>query len=275
MALRFLLAYSAPALIGAGLLACGNAADDDDTSSGGAGPSTTVSASTSGAGAMTTSTASSGSGAGPITCTGEYSTLPDGPCDLLEQGCPLGQSCEPKNSGGAYTPTCVDNPGLKGANKFCQSSNECQAGLFCVFNLCTPVCCPTTNEPCGGGTCNVEFSGDTGNWAPGFITLCSFLEKCQVLTADACPEGKDCHLQDFEQGLAVCVPPNGSFVPEGGACSYLNDCADMQLCYNNACRFNCYVSASGQGMPGLGGCPEGQDCVADEFGVDDIGICQP
>ena len=272
MAFLKLLSFAGLAAGLASFAACGNADDDQSSAQGGAASSSSAST---GSGAAPPQSSSSSTGAGPVECSnGGYTNLPQGPCDLLAQNCPLGQSCEPKKNADKWVPTCVDNPGLKGPSKACQTSNECQPGLFCVFNLCAPVCCPATNEPCGGGTCNVEFSGDAANWS-GWVYLCSFLEKCQVLTADACPQGTECHLQDFEQGLAVCIPPNGEFAPEGGDCLYLNDCGSMQLCYGNKCRYNCFVDDGGQGTPGLGGCPPGQTCIADDFGVEGVGICQP
>ena len=258
-------------MLGAGVLVAVACSGDAET---GTDPSTTgQSASSTGAGAGGGTSSSSSTGTSMITCPGTYTTVPEGECSQLQQDCQPGFGCKPAQDGASWTTQCVPSSGLKGPKKPCATDAECQPGLFCVFGQCTPVCCPTTSEPCNGGTCNVE-----APFGPYTTFLCSFLEKCDILTENACARGTDCHIQDFDQGLSVCVPPSGANKQEGEPCNYLNDCGPMQLCFNMVCRWNCYVSAMGQGMPGLGGCPKMpvvEKCTQSDFGIDDVGVCLP
>jgi hypothetical protein len=280
MASRFLLACTLALGCAAPFLACGSEEPGDDGSPASSASSGSGGATSSSSAASSSMSASSTGGGTPVTCpasSDDYSTLGMGTCDLLAQDCANpAEACEPASVNGVFKPKCVEGDGLKGVKTPCSASSECQGGLYCVFGMCSPVCCPETNAPCEGGSCNVEFSGDTNNYGAGnYILLCSFLVQCQLLVADACAAGTECHVQDAGTGLALCVPPNGANVPEGGACNYVNDCGDMQECYGGACRYYCRVSDGGTGTPGLGGCPSGQACLAVDYGVEDVGICQP
>lgn len=284
MASRFLIVATLCLGLVGPFVACGSESEGD----GGSGPS---SSSAGGGSSSSSSSASASSSSAASTGSGQTLSCPSGPpyetlggngpevdpaCNLLTQeGCPNpGEACEPKSVGGVYKAQCVVSDGLKGVKEPCVTSNECQGGLYCVFGLCSPVCCQATNEPCEGGSCNFLYSGDSAQYGPGkAIRLCSFLVQCEMLTADACEGGTECHVQD--SSLALCVPPSGNDIPEGGVCQYLNDCGDMQDCWNNAvCRYHCWVSDGGAGEPGLGGCPAGQTCVEADYGIPDLGICQ-
>jgi len=256
----------------AGLVAFDSACSSGVEGAGGAGGSSTVQASTSATGTGG-GASSTGTGGDTIACDGSYTTIPEGECNQLQQDCDLGYGCKPLPKNGDWTTSCQASSGLKGATKSCMTDTECQPGLFCVFNQCSPVCCPATAEPCNGGTCNVE-----APFGPYTTFLCSYLAKCQILTENACAEGTECHIQDYDQGLSMCVPPSGANKKEGEACQYLNDCGEMQICFNSICRYSCYYSAMGQGMPGLGGCPKTpvvEKCMMGQFGIDDVGVCQP
>lgn len=270
----------AAAVIAAPLAACSG---DDTTGSGGGGDSTTATtgtgmggASTSTGTTSTSTTTSTGSGT-PITCADGASTdIPNGECDLLQQDCPAGQTCKPVSSSGAFTTKCLPSNGLKTITKPCTQDSECAKGLFCIFDQCTPPCCPDNDEPCMGGTCNVNVAfGDQ------FAMFCTFLQQCELLTENACPPGNDCHLQDTKQGLAACTPPSGMVADEGGDCEFLNDCHDMQFCYapdantQPVCRWHCRPSDANMSPPGLGGCPQGETCQLFNFGVPDLGLCLP
>jgi hypothetical protein len=280
MASRFLLSCALALSCAAPFLACGSEETGDDGSPASSSSAGTGGATSSSSVASSSSASSSGAGAAPLTCpasSAPYSTLDKGTCDLLAQNCTNpGEACEPASVSGVFKPKCVQNDGLKGVKTPCSASSECQGGLYCVFGLCSPVCCPATNEPCEGGTCNIEFAGETNNYGAGeHIRLCSFLVQCELLTASACAAGTECHVQDAATGLSLCVPPNGANVQEGGACQYINDCGDMQECFGGVCRYYCRVSDAGAGTPGLGGCIDGQTCLEADYGVDDVGICQP
>ena len=258
----------------------GGGSTTSDTGEGGAagagGATTTTTSTTT---TTTTTTTSTGTGgAAPITCAQKYTSIVGGPCDLLQQDCGPGETCRPwSTANGGWTTKCLVNSGLKSRGATCHGDAECEAHLFCtgtqkVAGQCAPVCCPANDEPCGGGKCNLSVSLG-GN---DFLYQCTYLTACTLLTKDACAAGEDCHLQDAKQGYAACVAPSGANVPEGGACQYINDCGDMQLCAQGLCRYNCYLGAAGQGVAaGLGGCPVGETCVESQTGIDGVGVCNP
>lgn len=215
----------------------------------------------------------------PIVCTkSNYSNIPlegapAGECDLLQQDCPAGETCRPTpGGGGLFTTQCQNAPGLKALGASCINNNECQAGLFCAINRCSPVCCNNSvgDVPCEGGACNLSlsYSDDPAQ----YVWLCTYAAQCIPLTANACPEGEECHLEMM--GVTSCFPPSGANAQEGEACQYLNDCGDMQHCQVNVCRYLCSLQPNAE-PPGLGGCPVGQTCTMFGSGITDLGVCQP
>jgi hypothetical protein len=226
--------------------------------------------------------------AGPIVCLAPNTNIPkNGPCDLLNQDCPPGKTCQPVQVGGAESTDCVESSGLKGAGEDCYSGDECDAKLICIgapAGKCVAFCCnDMAAEPCNGGLCITHV--DFGNGS--FAYVCSYGKRCTLLTPDACPPGLDCYVEDLAQGLAVCDDRSPTPVPELGACQFLNDCDTMQDCFNagnagNFCLYYCALSGSTTGAaPGLGGCPTGETCkdsyqgAAINTGVMNVGLCIP
>ena len=261
------------------LVACGGDDSPPTDGIGGATSATSTSSSASSGGGTTSSSVTTGTGGGgPIVCPDEYTNIPPGECDLLQQDCDVGMTCRPvQTEVNVWSTRCVAGGGLKGPASHCTSNNECEAGLFCIgpqqpqdLRQCIPVCCESTDEPCGSGTCNLNVSYDDQGT---FVMMCSYSPECTLLTADACPTGGECHIQEL--GLAACVPPSAQQVDEGGPCMFVNDCKDMQFCSpGDVCRYHCFTAGSAQ-PPGLGGCPDGQQCDDADFGFPDIGLCQP
>jgi hypothetical protein len=257
----------------AAFAACGDSESPTTTSGtggdGGGSSSVTTSA----------SSGSGGEGGGVGLCFSPATTVPKGECDMLRQDCGPGQTCRPATINGSWTTQCSSFTGLRGKGQACESNTECLAGLFCT-DVCTPVCCRESNEPCGGGICNVEFTFSGAMRA----NMCAFSKQCDLLHPDACPEGYDCHMQDPTQGLATCIQPSGGVVGELQPCTYINDCASMQECFSSGsgakCHWYCKLGTTG-GTPGLGGCPAGETCLsvvdgtAVDFGVPGIGLCAP
>jgi hypothetical protein len=231
-----------------------------------------------------------GADAGPIVCLSAYTNTKKGPCDLLQQNCPAGQTCVSVQSGAVVTTGCVPSEGLKTAGEPCYSSGECDAKLTCVgspISKCVAFCCNDAQaEPCHGGLCNTQISLDTSGAYYAYV--CSYGMHCTLLTPDACPAGQGCYVEDEAQGLALCDSRSPTPVPELGACTFLNDCATMQSCYfptgfsSGVCLYYCDLTGSGTGAtPGLGGCPSGEKCQASyqgkaiSTGVPNIGLCIP
>ena len=286
MAFRRVPACLAIAMILGAPWACSSSDPPPSAATGSGGSTSTSSVASVGsddsASVVSSTVSSSGSGGDKptIVCGKSYSNIKAGPCDLLQQGCPAGESCTPIAVGNGYSTKCTPADGLKGIKKSCAVDSECQAGLFCIFGFCTPVCCPDNNEPCGSGICDVSVLQANNS---SFFMACSFLQQCTLLTKDACPKGSECHLQDTKTGLAACIPHSANTpVDEGGQCTYLNDCKDMQTCFasnqdpQGVCRWYCHLSEKNNSPPGLGGCPKGETCQAfPDFGVADLGVCLP
>jgi hypothetical protein len=277
MAMHRWLGVSLAIAIAAAFSACGNGTQTT-TATG-----TTSGTGGAGTGGATTSVASGTGGAaidaGPIVCKSpsSYSTVPKGSCDILQQDCPPGKTCAPVQVGADFQTACLGGTGLKTAGEVCYSDGECDATLFCIAGKCSPVCCRDNDEPCNGGICNINVAFGTHN-----IYVCHFAAKCDLLTANACPPGLDCHIEDAKQGLATCGEPNGPTVPELTTCMFLNDCATMQQCFvkDSLCHYYCNPSDTSP-PPGLGGCPVGEACQikyngkALDLGVAGIGLCFP
>ncbi len=208
----------------------------------------------------------------PLTCAESYATPPitTGECDLLQQNCPPGETCQPTDDG--TSTICFKGGGLKGPGKPCiggMNVQECQAGLFCIGPasgaFCTRPCCPADDQPCGGGHCDV--SVDFGNVT---VLMCTYSETCQLFKADQCKNGQQCQLLYPNLGLAVCTLPSDNQQPDGGPCGYVNECGESSICYGSTCHYNCLIG--GSGAPGEGGCPVGQSCspAYPDYG---FGIC--
>ncbi len=258
--------------------------NNDDDGQAGSGASTTSDA---GQGGMTaTGSPSGGGGSTGVDCPGSsvYTDIPEGDCDLLQQNCPDGEVCEIRGWGSEVTSECRPPSGLKDMGADCDADSECADGMECVDCHCTPVCCPSNNEPCGGGTCDMHVT--IGDY---FAMMCSFSVSC-TLFADNCPpeddchpEGYDCHIADGKKGITACDPPSGSQVEEGEPCDYRNDCGESQICYNlDVCRYLCIVEPDGDAgtlEPGEGGCLENQECAplppSSYSGFPGIGACSP
>jgi len=259
----------------------------------GTSPTTSVSGSTTGSmttvttGSMTTATTSttgtmSSTSTGPQTCMMTYTNVPMGSCSLLAQDCAGNATCYPQaDANMMVTGTmCGGMGGTKGPGAKCTSAGDCEKGLFCVGtptnSVCSSVCCPGQACP-GGGTCNVMVNFDTATPAH-YALMCSYDPACTLFTANACMAGADCHP---DQGLATCTAPSGANVPEGGVCTYPNDCGNMQTCLQLQganppyyCRYACDTTTTGK-APGMGGCPTGQSCTMVDFQIPNIGACQP
>jgi hypothetical protein len=270
--------------------ACGGGSSATTTSTtGGAATSSSGTGGSSGASTSAAGTGGSEPDAGPLTCKlHSYSTIKNGPCDLLAQDCPAGQTCkELKFGNGSWSTQCVTTNGLKGEGEACGADEECRAKLTCAVGRCTPVCCGATNEPCLGGICNLFITLDTAGKVNKQV--CHYAKACDLLTENSCDPGFNCHIEDITQGLATCVQPSGANSPDLGACHYLNDCPDMEQCLDGTptksgkCHFYCYLDQTDPSNPvaGLGGCPAGQTCQSKvdnltfDFHIPNVGLCAP
>jgi hypothetical protein len=249
--------------------ACGDeVTPPDDEGSGATGGSGVPSTAT----AVTSTTTGGGQ---MLSCLGGYTDIAKGTCDLLSQDCPYGMGCVPQYISGQWTTGCAPHPGAKGKGDPCLTNESCEAGLFCVFGRCSPICCPATEEPCAedGGLCGYVQQG-FGN---RFASVCTYLESCDLFTAD-CVAGEHCYPL-VEEANSFCVPTSlDNTRGEGESCTALNDCDDSMLCNGNpaVCRWACYLEASGSPLPGAGGCPAGQTCTLTGTNPpDNIGVCLP
>ena len=265
-----LLAAAALAMGAAGFAAC-KSSGESTTGAGGSGGDGSVASSS----ARVASSSTGVVDAGPIVCSAEYSTVPKGECDVLQQDCPAGSTCAAVADGASATTKCGSDVGLKAAGETCSANSECADKLFCVEGKCAGVCCPGSDDLCKGGTCTAQLT--VGSF---HVAVCSFAQSCQLLTNDACPDGFGCHVGDATKGKAECLPLTGT----GGefkACSEESGCGDEQDCWSgdSQCHWYCFTDGSGSPSAGLGGCPAGEQCVAMsdgktiDFGISHVGLC--
>jgi hypothetical protein len=254
-----------------GTVSSGTTSTTSTTGAGGSSSASTTVATT------TAATTTSSTGSGMITCDDAYSNITPGECDLLQQDCGPGKTCKPTGSGADWTTSCKVANGLKGPAESCQDDSECKAGLLC-FDKCLAICCPGSDEPCGGGTCNLQVSWNDTEF---FTMVCSYAAACTLFQPNACANGDECHIQDPSQGLTTCLPPSPTQVDEGQDCNFINDCKDMQYCFSQngeqgVCRYNCDLTAAAGTAPGLGGCPASQTCQPNyDFGIPNVSVCLP
>jgi hypothetical protein len=215
----------------------------------------------------TTTAGVGGSGDTGIQCFAAYTDIPMGECDMLLQNCGAGMGCEAFQQGIGWTTTCVPDEGLKGPGDPCVNSNSCRAGSYCVFDRCSPVCCPITNEPCGvNGVCNVD-----SPFGPHTAQTCSYLATCTLFTGE-CGDEANCYPL-LDDGNSVCAPITGATVGEGEVCGAINECDDSMVCNGGICSWACYLDGNGQ-SEGAGGCPSGLTCT--EAGMNppqNVGVC--
>ncbi len=228
--------------------------------------------------------------AGPLVCKNHsYSTIKLGPCDLLQQDCPAGQTCKETLANGSWTTQCVFSHGLKSEGEKCSYDEECLEKLSCGAGRCAPVCCQTTNAPCLGGLCDLLIQFD--NSGKNNKRVCHYAKACTLMTEDACEVGFRCHVEDTKQGLATCIIASpGKVIDDLGECHFLNECGDMSHCQGASgfvpgkCHYYCYLDQSNPFSPGagLGGCPAGQTCQSGtldgkpvDLGIPNIGLCAP
>ncbi len=256
-------------VLGSTLVAPACSPDVEETSSG----DDTSSSATAGAGGTpsvaSSSTTVGGGGSGAATgiqCAGSYTDVPPDQCDLLLQDCGAGLGCEPDPANG-FKMTCVADTGVKGPGDACVNNESCRAGLHCVFNRCSPICCPTSGEPCGvNGVCNVNIVfGSFG------AQVCSYLATCTLFTGE-CGDSANCYPL-LDDGNSVCAPLVGPTVGEGELCAAINECNDSMVCNGGTCMWACFLD--GQGLaPGAGGCPAGLTCTQGGMNPpQNIGVC--
>jgi len=255
----------------------------DDGGETNVGGSTTTSTGSGGASSGSSSSSGTGGTGGQIllACPEPHTTI-GGDCDLLNPlaSCDDGFWCDEVNN--FATCVTVQGRGVFGPGQPCADHNECAPGLRCQMKKCSPVCCPTTDEPClaDSGACNIEVNLGGEDW----IMMCSYLPACTLLedTCDA-DSGYECHIQDPDACLAVCAPPSANQPGEGESCNFVNDCTESQLCNNNGgdngvCRQLCNVNSWETDEVPLGGCPPDRICESVTISCSDwshLGICMP
>lgn len=251
------------AVLGAAAGCSSESGSSGEAGSGGS-PTTTSEGATGGSTTTTTT--------GPLTCASPVSDPPlTGDCDLLQQDCPIGETCVAALAG----TWCKSGGGLKGPGKTCNvanGNNECQAGLVCIgtsmIGLCTRPCCPDTDEPCGGGECILS-----ANYNGVLVRMCYYSQTCTLFEPGTCPAGLQCQIvQKDSHPLPICTYPSDDSVSEGEACTHVNQCGEAQVCFNGKCRYSCKIDGSGE--PGTGGCLAGQTCLGTYPDLPDLGVCQ-
>ena len=196
------------------------------------------------------------SGDTPSTCVSHHK---DDECDMVAQDCsdPT-QTCEYDPAVGHST--CGSRAlgtGTKG--DACKAPTDCDAGLFCYENHCTPACCTGDNSVCGStkggiaGACNLDItsSADAGDIV--IYQVCTYATTCHPFSCE-CDSGSIC-LFDTAPDSFTCDPPAkpaALSAKPGDPCTYENDCGEGQGCFSTGggpskCLLFCNLGASDAG----------------------------
>jgi hypothetical protein len=198
----------------------------------------------------------------------------------LQQNCTNDKTCVPVDNGsggaGMLSTACQGNAGLKAVASPCASDTECQKGLFCFFDVCTPPCCPDAgSNSCMGGQCNLKISLQAPH-DQDFYYVCTFAPQCTLFDVNSCAATYGCY-PDNGPGLMTCSQTKNPAVPEGGACNAVNDCETMTACVDTpgVCRIMCDPAGSAM-PPKQGGCPANETCKPTNLGTFGMtGLCTP
>jgi hypothetical protein len=234
---RFLIAVSIAALASA--CSADNSKDDTTTVDSGT-PKDTGNKDTSGGG--DTSVTDTGTVMPGDTSTGTDTKVtgdggmvcdphPGDECNMVKQDCAdLTATC-------AYDPTAKHNvcaksaTGTKLKGEACTAPADCDRGLFCYSNKCSPACCSGDNAVCGpGGTCNLAITDDGG---AVIYHACSYSAKCNPFKYD-CPKGQVCLFNEDPDVFKCSTPSSGTSgigAAPGITCKYSNDCGESQACF--------------------------------------------
>lgn len=203
------------------------------------------------------------------------SACPDGPCDLISNGCADAMACyflQPAGGEEPPEPMCATT-GAGEQGDACTTYMDCAPGFHCDGAVCRHYCCgadDTTSCP-SESLCLIEFVHEDESTG---AFLCRECDSCDLVDQTGCGEGLGCYIGSND-GCKLCIA-SVSDLTEGEACGPANDCVPGFGCFNVAptgmaqdprCAKFCTPGESG-------GCADGQDCTA-VGGFDDLGACLP
>jgi hypothetical protein len=208
---------------------------DDDDSMDDESPTTTG---TSGDDDATVGTGTTSTSDGDVDDNDDSVFLPDADeggedlmCDSFQQDCPEGEKCVPYASSGAGWDAlkCVPVLGDQAAGEPCiydgltESTDDCDATSWCF-----------AVDENGNGTCHLFCGGSEGRpdcppmsactiSGAGVVNIC--IATCDPVAQD-CPDGSACYwtTENFLCG------PTTEDVPTGEGCTFVNDCAEGNIC---------------------------------------------
>ncbi|MEZ4442750.1 MAG: hypothetical protein R3B72_26885 [Polyangiaceae bacterium] len=216
-------------------------------------------------------------GGGGLSCPGEYSTLPIGQCDLLQQDCPGDEVCVPATDGEIRETHCFPPRGGALFGEPCQSHDDCEGGFSCFYGKCSPFCCPDNDAGCrGDGLCLIQTTH-----GPYHSFACALLDFCEPFVPGTCDDANppgNCVLSTSKDAL-ICAPPSGPPLAEGSLCQGIEQCGEFATCFppggaEQRCRYVCMQDLAGM-PPGQGGCPAGQACASYGSATPGLGVCLP
>jgi hypothetical protein len=155
---------------------------------------------------------------------------PGDKCDLVKQDCPGTQTCAFDGTSNVCTTRAI-GAGTKGDP--CSADGDCDRGLECQSNKCTPACCPGDNSVCVGssaaskvGKCNVALTDSSGKTQ---YHICSYSSACNPFKYD-CPSDQVCLFNEAPDAFKCSKPTGALSTKPGITCKYANDCGESQLC---------------------------------------------
>ncbi len=185
-------------------------------------------------------------------------TDPPGMCDIFDQS-----TCPKATEGCYYSQNgliCRTNGGKKSGDT-CQYVSDCEPGLTCAQNTCQEWCSlkPGAAEDIACETkCDAHVYYNPKEWGIGACIDAAPAVPCDFWAQD-CSDGQICYMV----GTGATCMDAGNQTAEGGACQYVNDCAQSLYCAGGVCVSPC--SLDELAMPPIPICTE--VCPGGQFDV--------
>ncbi len=148
-------------------------------------------------------------------------------------GCPDAQSCMLQPQDGSVA--CMV-PGSSQENQMCESTEQCAAGLVCMFRTCSRLCRDKDR-------CSERHECHDPGWPDGVGFCPAQTGPCDPVSQDGCAAGTACYITGMDGSLG-CWPPKDARLNE--ICDASDYCAPGLVCaygMTNTCRQLCRLDS--------------------------------
>ena len=181
-----------------------------------------------------------------------------GACDPFSgTGCVVGEACRAETS--TEVASCGDaGVGLDG--DACSAHEDCAGGFGCRLGKCRRYCCHAG-----------MLFGDSSDHCPGYCErvgarLGFCVQTCNPRNPSSCDPDQVCVWSFERAGLTYCIESVAPDASVGDPCTFANQCAHGQFCFENICRLAC--------DPADDMCPAPETCTV-VHPTPSISVCLP